>query len=64
MKLGTDIPYLEESGEVLELMLRFMHHTRQPNLSCLSPATLSSLAEAAEKYLIYSAMELCRVFMR
>ena len=55
---------LDETGDVLRLMLRFAHHTRQPALDDIPFALLASLAEAVEKYMIYSAMEACRVQMK
>ncbi|KAF9472588.1 hypothetical protein BDN70DRAFT_818431, partial [Pholiota conissans] len=61
VKLDSDVPALEETADVLELMLQFMHHTRQPDLSEVSFTLLSSLAEAVEKYMIYSAMDICKV---
>ena len=42
----------------------YASYRRWSNLSTLPPATLLALAEAMEKYFIYSAMDLCKVFMR
>jgi hypothetical protein len=58
-----DIPILEETAEVIEIMLQFMHHTRQPDISKLEFDLLLSLAEAVEKYMIYSAMAICNVYI-
>jgi len=54
---------LEETAAVLRLMLRYTHHTRPPNLDDISFTLLSSLAEAVEKYTMYSAMEFCKIKM-
>ncbi|KAF9477113.1 hypothetical protein BDN70DRAFT_838249 [Pholiota conissans] len=54
---------LDETGDVLELMLQFMHLTRQPELAKISFDLLSGLAEAVEKYMIYSAMSMCKLYM-
>jgi len=54
---------LEETAEVLCVMLNFTHHTRLPNLNNISFTFLASLAEAMEKYMIYSGMEICRMKM-
>jgi hypothetical protein len=61
---GTGFPsekviQLEEEAEILQLLLTFMHHTRQPDLSTIPFSQLFSLAEAAEKYQVYSAMGNC-----
>lgn len=62
--IETDIPKMPESSQALRLLLRFMHHSRQPYLGNISVKVLSELAEAVEKYVIYSAMELCRLYMK
>ncbi|PPR06368.1 hypothetical protein CVT24_002481 [Panaeolus cyanescens] len=54
---------LPERSEPLKLLLQYMHHTRQPDLATVSFRTLSELAEAVEKYGVYSAMAICHVFM-
>jgi hypothetical protein len=59
-----DVVPLDEQADVLELMLPFMHHTQLPDLSDLSIDLLSRLAEAAEKYGIYSAMSTCNAVMQ
>ncbi|PFH48558.1 hypothetical protein AMATHDRAFT_149661, partial [Amanita thiersii Skay4041] len=59
----AEIAELPERPEVVELVLRYMHNTRQPRLDDLGFDVFEDLAEAVEKYSIYSAMEICRVFM-
>ena len=54
---------IEEDSEVLSLMLHFMHKQPQPDLQQVQIGVLVRLAEAAEKYLIYSAMSICRVMI-
>lgn len=54
---------LSEKASVLGPLLHFMHNTRQPDLSKLSFPTLGSLAEAAEKYMVFSAMQVCKTYM-
>lgn len=51
-------------SEALSLFLQYIHHHRQPDLSRLSFKCLSQLAEAVEKYDVYSATEICKVQMR
>jgi hypothetical protein len=59
----SDPVSLEETAEVLHLLLRYTHHIRLPRLDKISFVLLVSLAEAVEKYMIYSAMETCRMQM-
>lgn len=54
---------LSETSTVLELLFQYMYRQRQPDLSNESFETLSMLAEAAEKYQVFSAMEICKVYM-
>ncbi|CAA7263048.1 unnamed protein product [Cyclocybe aegerita] len=54
---------LTETAAVLRLILQYMHNVRQPDLSKVSFLVLSSLAEAVEKYLVFSAIDVCKVFM-
>ena len=55
---------LEETAEVVDILLRFMHGGRQPALSALAVETLAALAAAVERYQVYSAVELCKAHMR
>ena len=61
---SLDIVPLTEAADVLGLLLQYMHHQRQPDSSKFGFDVLSRLAEAAEKYEIFSAMEVCRIRMR
>jgi len=54
---------LHEKSDIVSLILRYMHNARQPDLSEVPFRILSALAEAVEKYKIYSAMEVCKVHM-
>jgi len=49
---------------VLDLLLQYMHRQRQPDLTDVEFPILADLAEAAEKYEVYSAMTICNVHMR
>ncbi|KAF8152284.1 hypothetical protein B0H34DRAFT_774712 [Crassisporium funariophilum] len=55
---------LAENTSTLKLMLQFMHNVTQPDLDVIKFADAAALAEAAEKYMIYSAVQLCKFFMR
>jgi hypothetical protein len=64
---GTLVPEvvsLPESSVVLSLLLRYMHNQRQPNSSGFKFDILSQLAEAAEKYMVFSAIEVCKIHMK
>jgi hypothetical protein len=55
---------LPESAEILELLFRFCYPERHPDLEQLEFNTLSSLAEAAEQYELYAAINVCKIRMR
>lgn len=55
---------LTERAEVLELMLQYMYLQRQPDLRNVKFDVLKDLAEAVEKYEIYSAMGVCAQKMK
>jgi hypothetical protein len=59
----SDPVCLEEAADVLHLMLQYTHHVRQPSLDTIPFTLLAALTEAAEKYMIYSAMEICKMKM-
>jgi hypothetical protein len=61
---ATDDPVdLTEDSLTLRLLVHFTHKQRYPNLSITGTpvGTIFSLAEAAEKYLVYSAMVACNM---
>ncbi|TFK67469.1 hypothetical protein BDN72DRAFT_770636, partial [Pluteus cervinus] len=55
---------LPENDAVVLLMLKYMHKQRQPDLKKLEFKVFRGLAEAAEKYFIYAAMDVCRMQMQ
>ncbi|KAF8148082.1 hypothetical protein B0H34DRAFT_738226 [Crassisporium funariophilum] len=55
---------LAENTSTLKPMLQFMHSVAQPDLNVIKFADAVALAEVAEKYMIYSAVQLCKFFMR
>jgi len=59
-----EVVALQETSDVLHLLLQYMHRRRQPDLTNVPFELLSGLAEAAEKYEVYSAMEVCRIHMK
>jgi hypothetical protein len=62
--VASDPVSLEETAEVLRLMLRYTHNARLSSLDDISFTLLASLAEAVEKYMIYSAVEFCKIRMK
>ncbi|TFK70748.1 hypothetical protein BDN72DRAFT_522113 [Pluteus cervinus] len=54
---------IDEDSEVASLMLHLMHRQPQPDLQNIPIRVLVELAEAVEKYLIYSSIGTCRFIM-
>ncbi|KAH9922172.1 uncharacterized protein B0H18DRAFT_1121000 [Fomitopsis serialis] len=67
---GTDVPVnnevvpLSEKASTLELLFQYMYRQRQPDLNKIDADELAMLAEAAEKYSVYAAMEVCKLCMQ
>ncbi|KAF7294559.1 hypothetical protein MIND_00992400 [Mycena indigotica] len=61
--LESEIVNLTETAETLELLFQYVYPQRQPDLTTLPFNVLADLAEAAEKYQIFSAMDILRIFM-
>ncbi|KAJ7877609.1 hypothetical protein B0H13DRAFT_2200535 [Mycena leptocephala] len=59
-----EVVQMTETSSVLALLLQYVHNQRQPDSSRFQFETLAGLAEAAEKYLVFSAMEVCKIQMR
>ncbi|KAF5309138.1 hypothetical protein D9619_012802 [Psilocybe cf. subviscida] len=61
---------LSESAEILELLFQFVEppsesrHFQYPSLTELDPAHFFTLAEAAEKYIVFACMGMCATRMR
>ncbi|RDB20282.1 hypothetical protein Hypma_012716 [Hypsizygus marmoreus] len=61
----NEIVSLPETSAVLEQLFKFIYPKRRPKLNAdLDFVVIDALAEAAEKYEVYSAMEACEVRMR
>ena len=54
---------LSETSAVLELLLQHMYRGTRPDLRKVDFKTLSGLAEAAEKYQVFAASDICQVHM-
>lgn len=55
---------LPESSMVLEALFRFTYPIIQPDLEDTSFEVVAAVADAAEKYVVFSAMNFCRLRMR
>ena len=60
---GEEVRMPDLDSQALPLFLQYVHHHRQPDLSNVPFRTLRQLAEAVEKYDVYSATEVCKVHM-
>lgn len=60
---GHETVELSETSDILELLFQFMYPQPQPDLRTLDFKTFAGLAEAAEKYMVFSALTLCRMKM-
>lgn len=58
-----EIVELTEPAATLELLFQFIYPQRYPSLT-VDFAVLDTIAEAAEKYQVYSCMALCHIYMR
>ncbi|KAJ7664114.1 hypothetical protein B0H17DRAFT_1092333 [Mycena rosella] len=59
-----EVCLLSESSSTLELLFQFIYRRRHPTLENLEFVELAALAEAAEKYQVYSAMNICAIRMK
>jgi len=60
----NEVVPLSENSAVLELLLQYMYRQPQPDLQVVDFQTLAAVAEAAEKYQVYSATTVCNIYMR
>ena len=59
-----EITHLTETSTVLETLFQFVYPQRHPDLDDMDFDTVSAVAEAAEKYEVFYAMNICRIRMR
>jgi hypothetical protein len=59
-----DVVSLPESSDVVSLLLQYIHHQRHPDPAEFKFDVLSRLADAAEKYMVFSAIEVCKIRMK
>ncbi|TFK37786.1 hypothetical protein BDQ12DRAFT_607189, partial [Crucibulum laeve] len=61
---GDEIVPLTESSVTLELLFSFIYPQRHPELEDVPFEIIEPLAEAAEKYQVFSAMHICHLRMK
>jgi len=59
----NEVVPLTESSAVLELLLQYMYRQPQPDLKNVDFETLAGVAEAAEKYQVFTAISWCKMLM-
>jgi len=59
-----EITHLTEPSEVLEILFQFIYPRRHPDIEELEFPLLAAVAEAAEKYEVFSGMSECKTRMR
>jgi hypothetical protein len=59
-----EIVHLEESSDALDLLFQYMYRQPQPNLQLVEFPVFIRLAEAAEKYVVYSALPVIMIRMK
>ncbi|KIK68519.1 hypothetical protein GYMLUDRAFT_154327, partial [Collybiopsis luxurians FD-317 M1] len=60
----TEVVQMTETADVVLMLLQFMHRQRWVKSEKIPFGLLHRLAEAAEKYCIFSLMEICRIQMQ
>jgi hypothetical protein len=60
---SDEVVPLLESAIVLELLFKYMYPQRTPDLKKVEFTVLAKLAEAAEKYQVFGAMDICNTRM-
>ena len=55
---------LPEKSATLDLLFQFCYPERHPDLNDVAFDILAELAEAAEKYKVFSAISICKIAMK
>lgn len=61
---NNEIVHLTETAMTLELLFQFCYPNHRPDVEELEFDDLALLAEAAEKYQVIPAMNICKIIMR
>ena len=60
---STTVIPLDEAASTLDLLFQFCLPGLHPDLQCMAFSAFIAIAEAAEKYRVFSAMNICRIRM-
>jgi hypothetical protein len=55
---------LTETSSILEILFQYMYPQPQPDIDAMQFEDFALLAEAVEKYEVFSAMSICKMHMR
>lgn len=61
---SNEIVQLSERAQILDLLFQYAYPQRPPDLTLIPFDVFADLAEAAEKYQMFGAMEFCRMLMK
>jgi hypothetical protein len=61
---AEEVVNLSESSAVLDLLFQYMYRQPQPDLKSVDFPIFAGLAEAAEKYVVYSALPAIAIKMK
>jgi hypothetical protein len=59
-----EVVHLAEHSDTLELLFQFIYPRRHPDLADAKIEVLAPLAEAAEKYQVFPAINICMIRMK
>ncbi|KAF9461556.1 hypothetical protein BDZ94DRAFT_1195974, partial [Collybia nuda] len=62
-KVLDEVVSLTESTTILELLFQYIYPMPQPEIESLPFDTFADVAEAAEKYIVYPAIYVCKLVM-
>ncbi|KAJ7744578.1 hypothetical protein B0H16DRAFT_1322069 [Mycena metata] len=61
---ADEVVVLSETSSVLDVLFQYMYRQPQPNLQLVEFSVFAGVAEAAEKYMVYSALPAVLIRMR
>ena len=62
--ISDEVIQFPENSATLDLLFQFCYKERHPDLTDLAFDILTELAEAAEKYKVFSAISICKIAMK
>jgi BTB/POZ domain len=61
---ADEVVQFTETSTTLNILFKFCYPERHPDLTTLKFEVLAPLAEAAQKYEVFSAMNICKICMQ